>query len=66
MALVSIGTVRSDIWKVGVIRTYSLHVGIALAYGSGAHPASYPKGTKDSFLGGEADQSLQSSAEVKE
>jgi hypothetical protein len=38
--------------------------------GSGAHPASYPMGTRDSFPGvkrpeREADQSLPSSAEVK-
>jgi hypothetical protein len=39
--------------------------------GSGAHPASYPMGTKGSFLGvkrsrREADHSPPSSAEVKE
>jgi hypothetical protein len=39
--------------------------------GSGAHPASYPMGTRGSFPGGkaagpEADHSLPSSAEVKE
>jgi hypothetical protein len=39
--------------------------------GSGAHPASYPVGTRGSFLevkgpGREADQSPPSSAEVKE
>jgi hypothetical protein len=39
--------------------------------GSGAHPASYPMGTRGSFsgvkrLGREADHSLPSSAEVKE
>jgi hypothetical protein len=39
--------------------------------GSGAHPASYPKGTRDSFPGGkarpgrDADHSPLSSAEVK-
>jgi hypothetical protein len=40
-------------------------------YGCGAHPASYPVGTRDSFPGvkrpgREADHSLPSSAEVKE
>jgi hypothetical protein len=34
--------------------------------GSGAHPASYPKGNRSSFPGGEADNSPPSSAEVKE
>jgi hypothetical protein len=34
--------------------------------GSGAHPASYPMGTRGSFLGRESDHSLTSSAEVKE
>jgi hypothetical protein len=34
--------------------------------GSGTHPASYPMGTRDSFLGGKADHSPPSSTEVKE
>jgi hypothetical protein len=47
---------------------FSLH---RLQNGSGAHPASYPKGTRGSFprvkwSGREADHSLPSSAEVKE
>jgi hypothetical protein len=33
---------------------------------SGAHPASYPMGTRVPFSGGEADHSPPSSTEVKE
>jgi hypothetical protein len=33
--------------------------------GSGTHPASYPMGTRGSFLGGETDHSPSSSVEVK-
>jgi hypothetical protein len=42
---------------------FSLH---RVQNGSGAHPASYLTGTRGSFLGGEADRSPPSSAEVKE
>jgi hypothetical protein len=46
---------------------FSLH---CIQNGSGAHPASYPMGARDSFPGGkaagrEADHLLPSSAEVK-
>jgi hypothetical protein len=34
--------------------------------GSGAHPASYPTGTKATYTGGKADHSPPSSTEVKE
>jgi hypothetical protein len=34
--------------------------------GSGAHPASYPMGTRVYFLGGKADHRPPSSAEIKE
>jgi hypothetical protein len=34
--------------------------------GSGAHPASYPQGTRGSFPGGKTDHSPPSSAEFKE
>jgi hypothetical protein len=48
---------------------FSLHHGVQ--NGSGAHPASYPMGTRGSFpgvkrLGCEADHSPPSSAEVRE
>jgi hypothetical protein len=48
---------------------FSPHYGVQNS--SGAHPASYPMGTRDSFPGvkrpgNEADHSLPSSAEVKE
>jgi hypothetical protein len=48
---------------------FSLHHRVQ--YGSGAHPASYPIGTRGSFPGGkvarcEADHSPPSTAEVKE
>jgi hypothetical protein len=42
---------------------FSLHHRIQ--NGSGAHPTSYPMGTRGSFPGGEADHSPPSSAEVK-
>jgi hypothetical protein len=42
---------------------FSLHHRVQT--GSGAHPASYPVGTRISFLEGEADHSPPSSAEAK-
>jgi hypothetical protein len=43
---------------------FSLHHRVQT--GSGAHPASYPMGTRGPFPGGKADHSPPSSAEVKE
>jgi hypothetical protein len=43
---------------------FSLHHSVQS--GSGAHPASYPMGTRGSFPGREADHPPPSSAEVKE
>jgi hypothetical protein len=37
-----------------------------LQNGSGAHPASYPMGTRGSFPGGEVDHSSPSNAEIKQ
>jgi hypothetical protein len=45
------------------VGNFSLHYRVLT--GSGAHPASYPMGTKASFPGGEADHPLLSSAVVK-
>jgi hypothetical protein len=64
-------TIIHDLWTSGFegsipggAGNFSLHQRVQ--NGFGAHPASYPMGTRESFPGSEADHSLPSSAEVKE
>jgi hypothetical protein len=64
---------RSRDSAVGIVTGYGLDdkgVGVQVLVGSGAHPASYPKGTGGSFPGGkelghEADHSPPASAQFK-